>query len=88
MDGRLAMKQQQGEYITTSRFGLVYVDFLKEWLNKPIRDITRDMVQAKYKKICSDTGTAAANKTIGCSGRFTTSRESKQRTTFQQIPCG
>jgi integrase len=64
MDGRLAMKQQQGEYITTSRFGLVYVDFLKEWLNKPIRDITRDMVQAKYKKICSDTGTAAANKTM------------------------
>jgi len=27
MDRRLAMKQQQGEHITTSRFGLVYVDF-------------------------------------------------------------
>jgi integrase len=40
------------------------VNRLKEWTNKPLRDISRDMVQAKYKKICTDTGTAAANKTM------------------------
>lgn len=40
------------------------VNRLKDWLNKPLRDIGREMVQARYKKICSDLGTAAANKTM------------------------
>lgn len=36
---------------------------LKDWENKPIKDISREMVQARYKQISATTGSAAANKT-------------------------
>ena len=37
---------------------------LADWRNQPLRGITPDMVKARYKKICTDSGTAPANKTM------------------------
>jgi len=37
---------------------------LGDWRNQPLKSITPEMVRARYKKICTDSGTAPANKTM------------------------